>query len=251
VSIKLNEFFNKVSSEKTMLTTAAKGIDFEHRLINKLISVGFNRMLRDESIELDTFLNKIKPIILQKFGDNLIENTLIQKGNQYKDIIVWQPYSQQNYPDILIFTEYLIFSLEIKYTMKFSHKPKWNGNLPKSNGLYIFGSYGDRDITFFRGEDVLPEATRLRLLEYPVRIQTVHDEWTNEFLNDIEDGGIENEYGFFPYNRMDWDQKQYNMPYVILNFLRNGNRPIIENNLLNFITKVNINENNNQYFTHF
>ena len=66
MSIKLNEFFNKVSSEKTMLTTAARGIDFEQVLINKLIEVGFNRMLKEESICLDIFLNKIKPTILKK-----------------------------------------------------------------------------------------------------------------------------------------------------------------------------------------
>ena len=50
MSIKLNEFFNRVTSEKTMLTTAARGIDFEHRLINQLIEVGFNRMLRFNSL---------------------------------------------------------------------------------------------------------------------------------------------------------------------------------------------------------
>jgi len=42
----------------------------------------------------------------------------------------------------------------------------WNSNLPKLNGIYIFGCYEYKDVTFFCGKNILQEREIDILLEF-------------------------------------------------------------------------------------
>ncbi len=75
------------------------------------------------------------------------------------DIFVWQPFGTQDYPDFMIFTQKYIIPVEIKYSSDTATSPMWNGNLPKANGIYVFGNNKKQDIVLFKGIDILSNKT--------------------------------------------------------------------------------------------
>lgn len=234
----ITNFFEDILKNKTKITNASSGIGFEDNIKAYLRKHSINSISMDDKI-LTKYLKEIKPLIQAKSGNTLIKNTLYEQtratfGDMYKEFYIWQPFGTQNYPDFLIFSESKIWSVEIKYSTKNKQKPLWNGNLPKQNALYIFGSFEKRDLTFFRGEDILPENERIMLLDFWAALDEVKNEWEQKFSKNIGNKSIANSYGFQPYIRKAYFQgKNFNKDAEI-DFFKNKNRSTLEQNLIAF-----------------
>ena len=172
-------FFNDLQMNKRNITNSSSGNDFEDNLRRTLRSQGFDYVKPDNDKVLREYLDKIKPKVLDVLSFEVLKNELADKGAKYTNIFVHQPYGSQQFPDFIIFTEKNIICMESKYSTKKGVKPVWNSNLPKSNTIYIFGSYGKRDVTFFLGEDILPQNERVILNNF-------FSETTNKLMKDFQ-----------------------------------------------------------------
>lgn len=157
----LQEVFKDIQTNKSDWLKCATGVQFEERFLNSLKTNNFNP-IRVTDISKDEF-KKIKNQVINKLGDSLITNPF--KEIRLINCFLYQPYGSQEFPDFLVFTDKYILPIEIKYSQKSQPKPLWNGNLPKEKAIYVFGSYGKQDVTFFWGGDVLPQAERKELVE--------------------------------------------------------------------------------------
>lgn len=232
----IENFLKSILKEKNKLTNASSGAAFEERIKAFLRRAGISEMVLETDEKFAAYVQEIKPTIQAKSGSSLLDNSLYQTTGElmYKDCYVWQPYGQQDFPDFLIFTENKIFTIEIKYSTKSEKKPMWNGNLPKKDALYIFGCYGKQDLTIFRGEDILPEEERVKILEIWDEIDEAARQWEAEFIDGIDKNLYSNEFGFSPYIRKAYQQgKQYN-ENAIMDFFKNKNRKAIEDAAVKF-----------------
>ncbi len=233
---KLYNFFKQISTDKKKMTKSSTGKDFEEQIKQKMSSSGFIYYTQGNDKTLDKYIQEIKPSIQAKLNHSIIPNKLaIKDPVKYSNIIYPQPYGKQDFPDFLVFTEYQIYSLEIKYSTSDSKKPMWNSNLPKKDGLYIFGCYGCKDITFFKGEDVLPEKEREIITSLWDKTDKIFEKWEKEFKMKIEDNSIGNNYGFEPYIRKAYSQSKNNNKNAIIDFFENKNRSTLEENVFKFI----------------
>lgn len=230
-----------IQKDKKSMLGSSKGSDFEDQISKKLKKHKFERELNMASTRdpiLKQYLKEIKGTIQSKTGPSLIDNTLLAKGEQYKNFFIPQPYGSQNYPDFLVFTEHKIFSIESKFLEKAGTKPVWNGNLPKQDGIYILGSYHRQDVTLFRGEDVLPEEERVSILKMWDDTEKDFAEWMKNNKDAIKAGDIKGEYGFTPYVRQAYQQTQKNNPAAILNYFKDGkDRKHLEKSLLDWVSQ--------------
>ena len=162
----VNKIFNNLVSNKKKYLKSKKGKDFENR-IESLISIYFTKLAKPDEKYI---LKNLKLKILNKKENNLIKNT-----TQYKKHFIIQPYGTQSYPDIIIFFNNKIISIEIKFTENKAINPLWNSGIPRLNGIYIFGSYGFTDLTFFLGKDIIT-------LEELNKIEKFNKETDNHFI---------------------------------------------------------------------
>lgn len=233
----LKDVFKNIrgDSGRSMLGSYS-GADFEDQISRKLKRFGFERYLPESDSKLKDYLQSIKADIQAKKGKTLLKNTMKDLcGDEYKNFFVTQPYGSQNYPDFLVFTEWKIFSIESKFVKENSGKPVWNGNLPKSDGIYIFGSYDRQHVTFFLGEDVLPEKERIKLLDIWEETDRDFNKWMRENKNSVIAGEIEEKYGFLPYVRKAYQQSQRNNENAVLDFFNNGDRNKLELSVIKYI----------------
>ena len=161
----LNKIFIDIQKNKKEWLKSKKGSDFEDRIETSLKRNGFNRINKDDK-NIKLILNSIKNSILDKKSNDIIDNIYYETDKSIANCFICQPYGSQNFPDFLIFTNKKIIPIEIKYSSDKSFNPMWNSNLPKANAIYIFGSYGREDVTFFLGRDVLPMSEREALIDF-------------------------------------------------------------------------------------
>lgn len=231
---KLITFFDSLDKEKAALTNASSGKDFESNIELKLKKSGFSKISLETDDKLYNYLQEIKEQVQSKLKNTLLPNSLYLKDATYKDVFVWQPYGSQDFPDYLLLTEHKIFAVEIKYSTKTGSKPMWNSNLPKKDALYIFGSYGKKDITYFRGEDILPEKERKFISKIWDDTETAYEKWKKEYADKLASGEIVNTFGFEPYIRKAYQQKKKD-DSTNLDFLNNPSRADFEKKLKEFI----------------
>ena len=110
----------------------------------------------------------------------------------------------------------------------------WNSNLPKKDAIYIFGSYGKKDITYFRGEDILPEKERKFISKIWDDTETAYEKWKKEYADKLASGEIVNTFGFEPYVRKAYQQKKKD-DNTKMDFLNNPSRADFETKLKEFI----------------
>lgn len=166
------DFFQKIKKDSESIGNGNTGKEFENKILNILVenyTFRQKKWKRDKKNDIEFYVNisdekqkEIKSKILKKDFLTPIENDTKEKG-----IFIYQPFGKQNFPDFLIFTENYIFPLEIKFSKKANIKsmPKWNSNIPKANGLYIFAIAG-KHATFFLGSDFIDDQARKILLDY-------------------------------------------------------------------------------------
>lgn len=238
----LKDVFTNILKNKNKMLAADKGSDFEAQIEKKLKEENFTSefpMTKTRDLVLKEYLKSIKDTIQAKTGKTLIENTLAKEhGNQYKNFYIAQPYGSQDFPDFLVFTDNKIFSIESKFVSGSNGKPVWNGNLPKQDGIYIFGSYTKQDLTFFRGEDILLENERIKIVSIWNETNAVFKEWCDNYLNDILEGKVQAKYGFMPYIRQAYQQSETLNDDAILDFFNDTNKSENEQRLIKWIEAI-------------
>lgn len=161
---KLELIFIDLNRHQDKFLCSNSGKDFEERINDCFKKHGIDRRIPEHDKILSKYIKNIKPNIIDKLSTELMVNTLGKENPYYKDIFVYQAYGSQNYPDIIYLGEYII-PIEVKFTKDSNSVPMWNGNLPKEKGVYIFGQYKTRRLTYFLGGDVLSHEDRLFMSE--------------------------------------------------------------------------------------
>lgn len=112
------------------------GSDFEQRIESKLRSRRYTKILREDFAGEAgrRAWKQIKQNVLEKTTDAPVANT-----TKFRQNFLMVPYGSQNYPDIILFENQFIVPFELKFSRS-ATKPVWNSGLPRSNGIYIFGS---------------------------------------------------------------------------------------------------------------
>ncbi len=223
---RLSELFIDLQRNKRHYLGSSKGTDFEDRINSKLHALGYSRLTKSD-IGGDGFV-LLRESVLDKETENIPGNPFSSKFNKH---FFYQAYGPQNYPDFLILDDYMVVSVEVKFRRESGGKPMWNSGLPRPNGIYVFGSYGRGDITFFRGCDVvsIKEAKRLHdffdkgLKEYQRRFNS--DEMCRQA------------YGFSVYIRKAFDQNKAHNPQATLDFFNNARREELENAVIQHLPR--------------
>lgn len=220
---RLYELFVSMTSEKSLYLGSQKGDEFEDRLNTKLHQLGFSRLIKDEINTSDFKL--LKELVLYKEQDYHIKNPF----DCYKNHFIVQPYGTQNYPDFLIVDNKRVISIEVKFSKTKVGKPVWNSGLPRPNGIYVFGSFQKKDLTYFLGRDVVSLSEVQKLHDF-------FDRGLKEYQNIFNKDEMGNQkYGFQAYIRKAFQQqKNYNRD-AIIDFFQNDNRKHLENSVINFL----------------
>ncbi|MGM9550944.1 MAG: type II restriction endonuclease [Clostridia bacterium] len=236
----LNLFFDDIHKNKKQITNSNDGKGFEECLRRCLRGVGFDFVGAKEDKVIVDYLKKIKPKVLDTLATAVLDNELAELGPKYTNIYIHQPYGSQQFPDFLVFTKHKIFCLESKYSTSNGNKPIWNSNLPKSNTIYIFGCYEKKDITFFVGEDILPQNERVILNKFFSETTTkLMDDFQNELKEKFKNSEMSFEHGFNVYIRKAFEQSQVINPNANINYFDKG-REKNEENVKKFIDLYDI-----------
>lgn len=211
MSRELAYVFEDLRQNETTFLTSNSGTQFEERIIDCFRRNGFDRRVKAHDPVLDEYLQKIKPHVLNKLSTSLLRNELGEQNPYYKNIIVHQPYGSQNYPDILVFTDYIV-PVEPKFTKGTQPVPMWNGNFPKDSGIYIFGQYGNRRLTYFVGRDVLTQEEREKLYEVTENLRELSKSGRtkNGFHNYFRETYAQSNFDYFDENRENREQSVLN-----------------------------------------
>ena len=218
----LAEFFEHLRRNKTDYLNADTGADFERRIYTEMDSqVGLSRIQKDQ-IPKDIF-NDIKNRIQPKTHTASEENT-----SRFRAHFIFQPYGSQDYPDLLIFNGDRLIAVELKFSKGQQGKPMWNSGAPRPTGIYIFGAYGRKDLTFFMGGSVLE----------PEIAQEMHDEW-DKVQEEVRAFNTrrtsQQRYGFHLYARKAFDQNKATNPNAITDFFENAHREELEDEVIAYL----------------
>lgn len=219
---KIYDFFLHIKNNPIDYVGEPSGSYFEKRVITQLEMLGYDETNFDELG--DGYKGYWSELI--KNDDTVIEN---QTG--FNQNYISQPFGSQRYPDLLVLDNTTVLCLELKFSKNNTTKPVWNSGLPRANGLYLFGSYGKRDITFFRGCDILNDENRTQLLDF------FEDEIKN--AKAFNEKYMSNqEFGFAVYPRKAYEQKRKHNPKAITNFFQNHRRYDLEKQVLEYSKRL-------------
>ena len=233
----LNKIFIDIQKNKKEWLKSKKGSDFEDRIEASLKRYGFNRIDKDDK-NIKSILNSIKNSILDKKSNDIIDNIYCERDKSLGNCFICQPYGSQNFPDFLIFTNRKIISIEIKYSSGKSYSPIWNSNLPKANAIYIFGSYGRGDVTFFLGCDVLPMPEREELIDFFSKIKKLENNFRKKLKEKVKNNGAIFDRGFDVYIRRAYQQDKSINDNAEVNYFSHKNRIDCENNIINLLLRI-------------
>ena len=155
------------------------------------------------------------------------DNRTIKNNTQFNQNYISQPFGSQRYPDLLILDNATVLCLELKFSKNNTTKPVWNSGLPRAKGLYLFGSYGKKDITFFRGCDILNDENRTQLLGFFENEIRNAEAFNEKYMSNQE-------FGFAVYPRKAYEQKRKHNPKAIINFFQNHRRYDLERQVLEY-----------------
>lgn len=239
--------FEQIQNKPEQYSISSNGEQFESLFHNLIKGEGFSEIVsknkqieipRLEKISKNNYYKlwkQIKDGVLQKNSIEVVKNPFKNIRKNY----LFQPFGKQNYPDFLVFCDDFLIPIEIKYSTKItanldSTRPMWNSNLPKPNGLYIYG-VSRQDVTFFKGDDIISYKTRQILLDYWNKT----DSFKEELNSNLKEQN--NNFGFYPYNRKAYENKKDFSTFVDENGNKKiesffgKNRNIREQNVLQFL----------------
>lgn len=190
--------------------------DFEKQVMNQLGTFGYHET------DFNELGNSYKAYWrkLIESDDGIIENI-----TQFKQNYIAQPFGTQRYPDVLILDSKTVLCLELKSSK--GTKPVWNSGLPKANGIYVFGSYVKKDITFFTGSDILNDEDRKRLSRFFENAMKNAESFNQKYMSNQE-------FGFGVYARKMYQNQQTYNPKAIINFFQNHRRYDLERQVLEY-----------------
>lgn len=212
----MTKVFENIAKRKADYLRAETGEDFEDRFENGLRSEDYSRILKDDISDGD--FKFIKNFVVNK------QNADFLIFKKYRKSFIRVPFGSQNYPDFIIFTGRHAIPVEIKYSKKNQTRPIWNSGIPRANGVYIFGSYEKKDITFFLGKDVLNNKRRDALIGFFEEVKKKESDfkkYTKKVLPDTE------KRGFMPYIRRAYDQEKISTD-TELNYFAHSQRERLE-----------------------
>ena len=224
----LSRLFKALQKDKQSFLTAAKGGEFEERLKVKLDEIGFNRITKEDIIKKDII--KIGFVELKKLVQEAQSPTEIGNPTNYRRHYLVQPFGSQRYPDFLVFDAEKVVSIESKYSQKSEGKPMWNGGLPRPGGIYIFGAYGRRDVTFFRGCDVVSPSESRKLIKFFNRQRKAQEEFNKQHMQGQK-------YGFVVYVRKAFEQRLLYNNEAVTNFFTNERRAELERLVIGYTAR--------------
>ena len=216
----LSKLFVALQKNKREFLTAAKGSEFEERLKVKLDAIGFNRIMKED----------INPIAFGELKRLVQENqSLTETGNPTGHVrhYVVQPFGSQDYPDFLVFHGERVVSIESKYSRASGRKPMWNSGLPRPSGIYIFGSHGKGDVTFFRGCDVVSPSESRKFMEFFSQQRQAQEEFNERNMRGQK-------YGFVAYVRKAFDQNLRYNDAAVTDFFTNEHRAELERSVIEY-----------------
>ncbi len=215
--------FSDINTNPAKYLISSSGKEFENCIASQL-----------ENFGCDKTSFKSVGVNYKNYFKSIIENDqdIIENETFFEQHYIDQPFGSQQYPDFLIFGRRFIFCLELKFVKSNATKPVWNSGLPRDNGLYIFASYGRRDITFFRGCDILHNKDREILKGFFDKELERSELFNEEHMSDQE-------FGFATYARKAYDQKRKHNPDAIINFFKNHKRLHLESSLLDYLSNLN------------
>lgn len=227
----LKEVFASIQKNKDDWLGISRGKHLEDRFEEELRKNNFIP-LRLKLIESEASAKQdkkqwqtLKKEILQKGNNELIKNNF-PASTHYT--YFRSPYGSQNFPDFLVFTNQFIIPIELKASKRTGSKPMWNSNLPKANCIYIFASFGKRDITFFRGTDVIEEKLSNQLWNFFIEVKKTE----KKFIQSL----AQSERGWKPYIRVAFEQaKSLLLPTGGLDYFQHLKRKDIENKMLEWL----------------
>ena len=220
----LHRFFQwlRQPSTRKELTQAARGEEFENRLIEGLERQGFPRLY--QPIWSPSQEKALKQGILDKERGGEIPHY-----TRHTSHVITQPYGTQQYPDFVVLSGAMAYGVEAKFNRKVAGKPFWNSGLPRPNGIYIYASAARGDLTFFRGLSVVS-------IEEGRYIRSVLEQAQQRVEQAKQHPIIRNQpYGFEPEVRRAFgQQKKYN-PHAVIDFFDNPKRAHLEDEVLSFL----------------
>ena len=209
----LSVLFDRMRADPMEFVQAGKGSEFEDRILFHIKSLGYGQILSTDVPNAAA----LKPVVLEKTTDLAIPNI-----TQLDSDVIYHPYGSQQYPDFLVFTDTRVLPLEVKFGK--GKRPVWNSGLPRPNGFYIFGSSNHRQITFFRGIDVISKEEAAQLHEFFKERLREQEQFNRTIRNQS--------YGFSAYIRKAFDQRlKYNQD-AIIDFFGNPNRQQLEEKVI-------------------
>ena len=207
-------------NNKGFYLNSAKGAEFEDRINTSLHKMGYSRLIKDD-LEDDLFAT-LKTEVIDKETEISISNPFVH----YTDHFITQPFGSQQYPDFLIFDMTRIVCIETKFSSGKQTRPVWNSGLPRPNGIYIFGSYGRTDLTFFRGIDVVSLSDAKQLHDFFDKgLKAYQEQFNNDEMN-------KQKYGFRAYIRKAYEQSKKHNPNAIIDFFNNPKRLELEDSVI-------------------
>lgn len=235
----LYNIFIDIQKNKKEWLKSKEGDEFEDRFEASLKRCGFNRRISSDK-EIKNILSSIKNNILDKSSDKVIDNIYALEDKSMENCFICQPYGSQNFPDFLIFTAKKIIAIEIKYSSGKSSSPMWNSNLPKANAIYIFGSYGRGDVTFFIGDDVLPMNERNELIKFFEEIKKLEDNFKNKMKKESRNNLFAYKFdrGFNVYVRRAYEQNKTVNENAKIDYFLHEDRIKCENNVIEFCNSL-------------
>ena len=222
---KLSNFFIEMRSNKDLYLKSSKGAEFEDRINTSLHNIGYSRLIKDD-LEDDLFAT-LKTEVIDKETAVSLSNPFVR----YRHHFITQPFGSQQYPDFLIFDKTSIVCIETKFSSNKQTRPVWNSGLPRPNGIYIFGSYGRKDLTFFRGIDVVS-------LDEAKELHDFFDKGLKEYQKRFNDDQMnEQKYGFRVYIRKAYEQSKRHNPNAIIDYFNNPMRLELEESVIRILQK--------------
>lgn len=232
----LYKIFENIKKQEGQYATSGNGEEFEDKLIKLCRELQWTPILSPKAAKLqgDDHIIEIAKLVYSssenKFKQKIrLEWTSMKKrildknslelcpnhfGKELDRYFIYQPFGSQDYPDFIFFTSKFIIPVEVKYSKPKSNgkkadldstRPMWNSNLPKGNGLYLFGVAAQK-VTFFKGSDVLDSDTRIQLNNYFAELGGDDENIERDIEALLKD--LPNPFGFSPYIRKAFEHKK-------------------------------------------
>jgi hypothetical protein len=217
--------FRDIQDNTDRYLGSAKGREFEDRINATLHRIGFSRLTAQDVPQ--AAFKALRGAVRSKETEGAIANPF---GSAYDRHFFYQPNGPQDYPDFLVLAGEWCVSIEAKFSSGSQGKPVWNSGLPRPNGIYVFGAYDRKDVTFFAGGDVVSKG----------EVEKLHDffdlglrDYQRKF-NEVEMSA--QRYGFAVYVRKAFDQGRKANPEAVLDFFTNPDRAALEAGVLQRVT---------------